>query len=77
MTTALPIGDTSRLEFWLGSIHTTLRAAFCPVDDEENERYFDGASEYTNRDTDEEDTDDADDYLSDEDDTEEDDDDLG
>ena len=78
MTITFPIRDQTPLQLLLGHLHATLHAAFWPIDDEENESYFDGTSEYTDRDNDDETNDDADDYLDNEsDDTEEDDDDLG
>lgn len=78
MTITFPTSAQTPLQMLLCSLHATLHAVFSPIDDEENESYFDGTSEYTDRDSDDETNDDADDYLDNEgDDTEEDDDDLG
>jgi hypothetical protein len=80
MSTAHPLGPTIGLASWLEHLLAQFHAALLPIDDEENEGYFDGTAEYIERDDDEEDDedDDADNYLATEDDNDdEDEDDLG
>ena len=67
MTTTLHISAAYTLELWPRAIFASLHAAFMPIDDEENEGYFDGTSEYTDRDSDDEDEDDVDKALVDKD----------
>ncbi|MDP6602026.1 MAG: hypothetical protein QGG74_02600 [Phycisphaerales bacterium] len=77
MSTTHPLGSTNGLASWFEHLLAHLDTALPPIDDEENEGYFDGTAEYIDRDDDEED-DDADTYLDIEDEEDdEDEDDLG
>lgn len=67
MITTPHISTDHTLELWLRAIYAVLHAACMPIDDEENEGYFDGTSEYTDRDSDDEDEDDADKVIVDKD----------
>ncbi len=73
MSTAHPLDRIWRIESLLAQLY----AAFAPIDDEENEGYFDGIAEFIDRDDDDEDEDDADDYLNKDEEEDLDDDDLG
>ncbi|MDP6479412.1 MAG: hypothetical protein QGI75_05150 [Phycisphaerales bacterium] len=78
MSTTHPPGSVFGPAAWNENLLAQFCATLAPIDDEENENYFDGTAEYIDRDDDDEDKDDVDDYLEDDEDFgNEDEDDLG
>jgi len=77
MFSAYPTDSILGHRVWIDRLPAHLRGALVPIDDEENEGYFDGTDEYIDRDDEENEDDEAgDDSIDDVEEDEEDEDEL-